>query len=75
MLPPVSLPSAAYARPAASTAPEPPLDPPTVRSGACGCVTAAVRTPKAPGSLALTPTITAPARRSCRTTFASAAGR
>ena len=29
--------------------PEPPLDPPTVRSGACGWVTAAVRTPKAPG--------------------------
>ena len=34
--PPVSVPSAASARPAASAAAEPPLEPPDVRPGAAG---------------------------------------
>ncbi len=70
-LPPVSVPSATSASPAATAAALPPDDPPTVRAGAAGFSTSGVVTPKPPASVRVTPTMRAPASRSRRTAEAS----
>jgi len=78
-LPPVSVPTAAAASPAASAAPLPPEEPPGIRLGSwglrvvpkCGFV---VVTPKASSWVFVLPSRTAPASRSRAATVASAAG-
>ena len=74
--PPVSVPSAAGTRPAATATPEPPLLPPGIRSGAHGLravpVTALwVVMPSASSCMLVLPAISAPALRSRSTTPAS----
>ena len=70
--PPVSVPIAATQRSAATAAPEPPLDPPGIRSGAAGLTTApnvsfADVAPNASSWRFALPRITPPAARSrCR---------
>src|SRR5712691_1581228 len=70
-LPPVSVPSATSASPAATAAALPPDEPPTVRPGAAGFLTTGVVTPKPPASVWVTPTMRAPASRNWRTAGAS----
>ena len=72
--PPVSVPSAPWARPASRAAADPPDDPPTLRAGSAGWLTFAVRTSKAPGSLIVVPRIMAPDARNCATTGAATGG-
>ena len=79
MLPPVSLPSDAAAKPAATAAALPPLDPPGTREMSCGFLVGpnaefSVLEPIANSSRFVLPTITAPALRSFVTTVASYGG-
>src|SRR5690606_4990659 len=77
--PPVSLPSAPAQKPAATAAPEPPLEPPGMRVvfqglSVCPPTELTLRTPYANSCRLVLPTIAAPARRSRSTTGASAFG-
>src|SRR6185312_14074259 len=78
--PPVSVPSAATANPAASAAAKPPLDPPGTRSSARGFFTApyaefSLELPMANSSQFSFPSSTAPAASSLATAVASYGGR
>src|SRR5205807_4263925 len=80
MEPPVSDPRASGAKPAATAAALPPLDPPGTRLGSCGLRVGpkaefSVEDPMANSSRLVLPTITAPADRSRATTVASYGGR
>ena len=77
--PPVSVPIAARQRSAATAAPEPPLEPPGIRSGAAGLTTApkasfAEVAPNASSCMFALPRITAPAARRRSVTSASSVG-
>ena len=69
--PPVSLPSAIGTTPAATAAPDPPLDPPGTRAVSQGLAAGGLKTPQASSWVVVLPTITAPASRSRATTAAS----
>ena len=69
--PPVSDPIAPITAPAATAAPEPPLEPPGLRSRSHGFRTGGVYTPHASTCVAVLPTSTAPAVRSRATAAAS----
>ena len=77
--PPVSVPRASGARPAASAAAEPPLEPPATRSGSRGlrtvprCSLIELK-PHANSCVAVLPSTIAPASRTRRTASASASG-
>ncbi len=78
--PPVSEPRAIAAKPAATAAAEPPLDPPGTRAGSCGLRVGpkaefSVDDPMANSSRFVLPTTTAPAALSSSTTVASYGGR
>src|SRR5439155_3730350 len=78
--PPVSEPRASDAKPAATAAALPPLEPPGTRSGQCGLrvgpnAECSVDEPMANSSRLVLPMATAPASRSRRTTVASYGGR
>src|ERR1700686_3255139 len=78
--PPVSEPSASDAKPAATAAAEPPLDPPGTRESSCGLRVGpnaefSVELPIANSSRLVLPTATAPASRTRCTTVASYGGR
>ncbi len=77
--PPVSVPSASGASPAASAAAEPPLEPPATRSGSRGLRTVPSASlielkPQANSCVAVLPSTIAPAARTRRTASASRAG-
>ena len=77
--PPVSVPSASGARPAASAAPEPPLEPPATRDGSRGLRTVPSASlielkPHANSCVAVLPSTIAPASRTRRTASASRSG-
>ena len=74
MDPPVSEPMAAAQRPAATAAPEPPLDPDGTRSSAHGLRTGGVTLPHANSCVRVLPISTAPARRSRATAAESRRG-
>src|SRR5689334_509623 len=74
MEPPVSEPSAAAHSPAATAAPEPPLDPDGTRSSAQGLRTGGVTLPHANSWVRVLPISTAPARRRRVTAAASLRG-
>src|SRR5436853_2223821 len=80
MEPPVSEPSAIGAKPAATAAADPPLDPPGTRAGSCGLPVGpnaefSVEDPMANSSRFVLPTGMAPAARRRSTTVASYGGR
>jgi hypothetical protein len=63
MDPPVSEPNAAMMEPAATAAPDPPLDPPALRRRSQGLRVGGVDTPSASSCVVVLPTMTAPACR------------
>ena len=63
MDPPVSLPIAIGTSPAATAAPEPPLEPPGIRLVSHGLTAGGLDTPQASSWEVVLPTITAPASR------------
>ena len=68
----MSLPMAIGTSPAATAAPEPPLEPPGIRAVSQGLAAGRLYTPQASSWVVVLPTITAPAFRSRDTTRASA---
>ncbi len=70
----MSVPSEAAPNPVATAMPDPPLDPPGIRSGSHGLRAWGVVTPSANSWVATLPSTTAPAARSDATAGASRSG-